>query len=60
MKCSFSYNSFVKFHGTIFGSHTMTMLKPNQCYNEVCYKGTALYFFSMFIETQVILGRGQM
>ena len=21
----------------------MTMLYPNQCYNEVCYKGTALY-----------------
>ena len=21
----------------------MTVLSPNQCYNEVCYKGTALY-----------------
>ena len=21
----------------------MTMLYPNPCYNEVCYKGTALY-----------------
>ena len=22
----------------------MTLLYPNPCYNEVCYKGTALYY----------------
>ena len=27
-----------------FGSHNMTVLYPNLCSNEVCYKGTALYF----------------
>ena len=27
----------------ISGSHKMTLLYPNLCYNEVCYKGTALY-----------------
>ena len=26
-----------------FGSHNMTVLNPNLCYNDVCYKGTALY-----------------
>ena len=57
---SFSYNSLFKFNGKTFGSHTMTVLYPNQCYNEVCYKGTTQYFLSMFIETPVILGRGQM
>ena len=40
---SFSYDSFVKFCGKKFGSHNMTMLYPNPCYNEVCFKGTALY-----------------
>ena len=33
--------SFVKFHDKKFGSH-MTVLYPNLCYNEVCYKGNAL------------------
>ena len=28
-KFSFSYNSFVKFHGIKNGSHNMTMLYPN-------------------------------
>ena len=37
---SFSYNSFVKFNGKN-GSHNMTMLHPNPCYNEMCYKQTA-------------------
>ena len=37
-----TYNSFVKFLGKNFRSH-MTMLYPNLCYNEVCYKGTVLY-----------------
>ena len=23
----------------------MTILYPNQCYNEVCYKRTALYYY---------------
>ena len=35
---SFSYNSFVKFHGkSTFVSHNMTMLYLNLCYKEVCY-----------------------
>ena len=42
---SFSYNSFVKFHGKKIGSHNMTELYPNLCYNEVCYEGTALFFY---------------
>ena len=42
---SFSYNSFVKFHGKKIGSHNMTLLYPNTFYSEVCYKGTALYLF---------------
>ena len=29
------------------GSHIMTMLYPNPCYKDVCYKGTALYFEKM-------------
>ena len=41
---SFSYNTFVKFHSKTIGSH-MTVLYPNPCYNEVCYKGT---YFTMF------------
>ena len=40
---SFSYNSVVKLNKKI-GSHNITMLCSNQCYIEVCYKGTALYF----------------
>ena len=39
---SFSCNSFVKFQGKKFGSHNMTLLYPNPCYNEVCYIETAL------------------
>ena len=35
---SFSYYSFVKFHGKLFGNHNMTCL-----YRNLCYKGTALY-----------------
>ena len=46
MKWSFSYNSFVKFHGKKFGSHNTTMLYPNPCYKKVCYKGTTLYVIS--------------
>ena len=40
---SFFYNSFVKFHSKKFGSHNITVFDQNLCYNEVCYKGTALY-----------------
>ena len=40
IKWSFSYNSFVKFHGK--KNWDITLLYPNPCYNEVCYKGTAL------------------
>ena len=43
IKWSFSYNSFVKFHGKKFGGHNMTMLYQNPSYNKVCYKGTAVY-----------------
>ena len=39
---SFSYDSFVKFHAKKFGSHNITVLYPNLCYNKVCYKGTIL------------------
>ena len=31
---SFSYNSFVKFHGKTFGSHNMTVSYTNLCYNK--------------------------
>ena len=33
----------LNFMGKSFGSHNMTVLYPNSCYNEVCYKWTALY-----------------
>ena len=41
---SFSYNSFVKLHGKKYGSHNMTTLYLNLCYNEECYKGTAMNY----------------
>ena len=39
-----SCNSFVNFYiiSSKFGSH-MTMLYPNLCYYEACYKGTGQY-----------------
>ena len=40
---SFSYNSFLKFHGKKNESHNMNGLYPNQYYNKVCYIGTPLY-----------------
>ena len=43
-RLSFSYNSFVKFHGKKFGSHNMIMLCPNLCYNAVCYKGDSTVY----------------
>ena len=30
---SFSYNSFIKSHGEKIGSHNMTVICPNLCYN---------------------------
>ena len=48
MTISYKYcNSFVKLYGGKNGSHNMTMLYPNLCYNEVCYKGTALFLISL-------------
>ena len=35
---SFSYDSFVKFHGRKIGSHNMTGLHPNLCYNDITEK----------------------
>ena len=49
MTMSFSYNSFVKFHGKFFLSHNMTMLYPKPCYIEVWYKGTELYIIHVLI-----------
>ena len=40
---SFSYNSFEKFISKKIGSGYMTAFYPNPYYNEVCYKGIALY-----------------
>ena len=49
-RLSFSYNSFVKFYGDKKnGSHNMTPLYPNLCYNEVCYKGNVLYFAVVYV-----------
>ena len=39
----FFYNSSVKFRTKKFRSHNITVLYPNQCYNEVSYKGNVLY-----------------
>ena len=48
-KWSFSYNSFVKFHGKkiLEPQHDCVISKSIQCYNEVCYKGTELYHYDM-------------
>ena len=43
IRWSFSYNSFVKFHGKKIETTTQ-LLYPNLCYNKVCYKVTELYF----------------
>ena len=44
MLWSFSCNSFVKF--MVYGSHNITVLYPNLCKIEACYKGNVLYFLS--------------
>ena len=46
ISCPFSCNSIIKFHSKKSGSDNMTMLYPNLCNNEVCYKWTALYMYS--------------
>ena len=45
LKWSFSYIPFVNFHvrKKMSGSHNMTVLYLNLCYNEVCSRRTALY-----------------
>ena len=40
---SFSYNSFAKFHGTKNWEPQHDSVISNLCYNEACYKGTALF-----------------
>ena len=40
---SFSYNSFVQLHSLKKWRTRMTVLNTNLCYNEMCYKSTALY-----------------
>ena len=30
-----------------FGSHNLTVLYPNPCYDKMCYKGTALYCYKV-------------
>ena len=42
IKWSFSFNYFVKFHDKKYLEVHMTVLYPNPCYNELCYKGTEL------------------
>ena len=44
IKLSFSYNTFINSMVKKFGSQNMTYIHyyPNLCYNELCYKGTAL------------------
>ena len=41
----FSYNSFVKLYGKTFRSHNMSVLYDYPCYNEVHYKGSALFHY---------------
>ena len=55
MKWSFFYKSFVKSHCKKYESH-MTVLYLNPCYNEVCYKGTALYPKVSMIQGELRVG----
>ena len=34
-------------------SPNITMLYPNQFYNEVCYKGSVLYFYSVYTHVYI-------
>ena len=36
-----------------FGSHNMTMLYPNLCYNKVSYKRTTLYLLKIIIHQYI-------
>ena len=52
---SFSYNSFVKFHGKIFGSHNMTLLDLNvqvhvimQCHRKGLHRTVASPWVKVF------------
>ena len=38
------YNTFVKLHGKKIGNR-VSVLYPNPCYTNVCYKGTALRWY---------------
>ena len=40
-----------------FGSHNMSLLYQNQCYNQVCYKGTALFVLNCLISRILHMGR---
>ena len=52
---SFSYNSFVKFHN-FEKLWSDNLLYPNLCYNEVCYKGTALdMLYSMNVMNPIFI-----
>ena len=47
IKWSFSYNFFVKFQGKNW-THNPTMLYPNLCSNEMCFKGAVIQFIVIF------------
>ena len=49
---SFSYNSLVKFHGRkkMRARPECDHVIPNLCYNELCYKGTSLYMYSVGLD----------
>ena len=52
---SFSYNFFVKFHVKKMWA-TIPVLYQNMFYNEVCYKGSALYMYINCSWNAVFLG----
>ena len=59
IKWSFSYNSFVKFHGTKIWEPQHDQVLSNMCYKEACYKGTVLYMLTtgMLQEKRMKIGR---
>ena len=42
---SFSHSSLKNSRINKFGSHNITVVYPNLCYNKMCYKGTALCIY---------------
>ena len=44
---SFSYNSFVKFHGQKIWEPQHDRVISKSVYNEACYKGNALYYTTL-------------